>query len=119
MAYAADRERGGEQNMLVGLTPEPAEGHRDVDVGRMQDAAGVERAEQASGAQREPGVVRLEGRGVETVVERSGGHRSGLPVSSRSESPVTSAAGGRQSNTPHTDPSRVGVSGPHMPRRNR
>ena len=110
-ARAAARARRARRRArpLVVLAGERGEPPRDVHVGRREHAGLVERAQQPGGAARErgrrtdrPSIALTRAPPVEHVAERP-----------------TSAAGGRQANTPHGVPSTTGVSGPAMPRRNR
>jgi hypothetical protein len=78
-----------------------------MDVGGGQQSRGVELGEQTLRTRRQSVVVK--------IVE----HCHGAPRSSSADTSATSAGGGCQENTPHGLPSGTGVSGPHIPRRNR
>ncbi len=112
LADGPDGESCGKQHCVVGLAAQPAERRCDVDVGGDQHSGGVELAEQTLRPSRQPHVVKI----VVLILEQ---HRHGAPRSSRADTSSTSAAGGCQENTPHGTPPTTGVSGPHMPRRNR
>ncbi len=108
-----------QEHPLVALAAQPAEPLRDVDVRRGEHPGAVELAQGARGPHREARVVRHEvGRAGRRGHGRAGGAHRGLP-SSRSDSSVTNAVGGRQPSTPHGVPSTAGVVGPAMPRTNR
>ena len=105
----------GQGDGLVGLAGDPGHRGRRVDVGQIEHPGRVEGGQQAGrpGGQRH--LARAADVGRRAGVD--GGHRG--PRSSRSDSSVISAAGGRQLNTPCGTPATRGVSGPAMPRRNR
>ena len=116
-------QRERERDVVVGLARERLDPAGRVGVGGLDDAGRVEATEHAGHAQREASVARVVGlEGLDHLApERA--HESFVachpPPSSRSLKAVTSAAGGDQSKTPATWPSTTGVSGPHIPRRNR
>ncbi len=107
-ADGADDEADGQRHQRVGLLGQRAEPSRDVHVGGVEDAALVEGAQQTLRAQGESRVVR--------VLDLDRLERHDPAPSRRSESAVTSEAGGCQEKTPAGWPSSSGVSGPHMPR---
>ena len=101
-----------EQHLVVGLAAEASEPARDGDVGRGEDTAGAELGEQPRRADRVPDAVLG---GEARAVRRSSPGPPGEQVGQGHDS----AGGGDQRNTPQVVPSTTGVSGPHMPRRNR
>jgi hypothetical protein len=111
VTHCAHRQGRGEEDVRLGLAHGRAEPFGDVDVGGDEDARLVEGGERAGGGECEPLVVPV----VDHVITPGS---TGLPASS-SDRAITSAAGGRQENTPHGTPSTTGVSGPHMPRTKR
>ena len=100
-AQRADRERQGQRDGLVDLAGDPGDRGRRVDIREVEHPGGVEGGQQTG---RPGGQRRLRG---------GRAHRG--PRSSRSESSVISADGGRQLNTPAGTPATRGVSGPAMP----
>src|SRR6185312_8641004 len=108
-AGAADGERRRQRDLLVGLTGERREPARDVDIGGVEDAGGVEVVQQSGRARRAADI--------EEIVFREA--HSASPRSRTSLSATTSALGGRQAKTPAGVPSTAGVSGPTIPRRKR
>ena len=118
MPGGAHGQRDPEPQPLVVLADELAEAQRGVHVGGGQHTRGVEGAQQTVQARHQPPVVGVGG--LEALDHRASPAvtaASAAGASSRSDSAVTSAAGGRQEKTPAGTPSVVGVSGPHMPRR--
>ncbi len=110
-AHGSHDEGHRERDQLLVLGGQRAQAPRDVHVGGVEHAGLVERPQQPARAACEPRVVR--------VLELEGQQRHEAPPwrpSRRSDSAVTSAAGGRQEKTPAGWPSSSGVSGPHMPR---
>ena len=111
----AHRQGDPESQPLVVLADQLAQPHRRVDVGGGQHTGGVEGPQQAAEAGDQASVVGVGG--LEALDHRASPVTVGTGASSRSDSAVTNAAGGRQENTPAGTPSVVGVCGPHMPRR--
>ncbi len=101
------RQRHSERHGVVLLPGQRLQPRGDVNVGRGQQPDLVERPQQSAGGAREP------------RVERIGDRAHAAPWSSTSLSARTSSPGGCHTNTPHRDPSTVGVSAPAIPRRNR
>ena len=108
-AQRPDGQGQSQRDGLVGLAGDPGHGGRRVDVGQIEHPGRVEGGQQ-------PGSTRGQ-RHIGRPAGVHGGHLG--PRSSRSDSSVISAAGGRQLNTPCGTPATRGVSGPAMPRRNR
>ena len=108
-AGPAHGERRGQRDLLVVFAGERRQPARDVDVGGVEHAGGVEVVQQAGRAGRAADV--------EEIVLREAHAPS--PRSRTSLSATTSALGGRQAKTPAGVPSTVGVSRPTIPRRKR
>ena len=108
-ARPAHGERRRQRDLLVVVAGERRQPARDVDVGGVEHAGGVEVVQQAGRAGRAADV--------EEIVLREAHAPS--PRSSTSLSATTSALGGRQAKTPAGVPSTVGVSRPTIPRRKR
>ena len=110
---APDRANGegdSQRNPLIGFFGEFGQplGHQHIS--RFDHPGVVELAQQSGGRRTAPPV---------RVVGHLDDHGAAFRPSSRSDSATTSAAGGRQLNTPAGWPSVSGVSGPHIPRTNR
>ena len=107
----ADGQRHRQRHLVVGLGGDRREPPCHVHVGGGQHPRLVEDAQQAGGVD---GEARLE-----RIAIGDGDRHRCVPASSASLSAWTSAAGGRQPNTPHGLPSMTGVPSPVIPRTNR
>jgi hypothetical protein len=107
-ARSAHGERRSQRDLFVVLGGQARQPARDVDVGGVEHAGGVEVVQQAGGA---GGAADVEG------VELDRAHAA--PRSRTSLSSTTSAAGARHAKTPAGVPSTVGASAPTIPRRKR
>ncbi len=115
----ADREGRGQRDRLVALARQRRQPRGDVHVGGREHAGVVELAQQSGGLDGDPRLAHASLRSPSGLAERRRPRESSGARSSASLNAVTSAAGGRQANTPHGVPSTTGVSGPTIPRTNR
>ena len=104
-------EGGPQLGRIVARAAQPGQAARHLDVGHGQHARFVERAQDALGAERRPGVE-----GVRVLVTV---HSRTTPRSKRSLNAPTRATGGRHDQTPQGTPSTRSSTRALMPRTNR